>query len=543
MTSETEPAVEEPSPPVPTAVAAEFETMTRRLGIEVPPHLLRGVLLGYRGLRDMAELLRTAESGLPTSLSELSIAEAGALLRSGELTSDELTRDALARIAELDPTLHSFVLVTEQVALRRAAQADRELSAGIDRGPMQGIPYALKDIFNTRGIATTNGSWLTHRQMPTEDSTVESRLSAGGGVLLGKLTTYEFAVGGPSFDLPSPPARNPWSSDHVPSGSSSGAGAAVAAGLVRVAIASDTSGSTRGPAFHCGAVGLKPTYGRVSGAGAQPLSHTMDHFGPLAWTVADAAAALRVIAGGDPRDPRTVDVPVPDYLAELSGDVSGLKIAWSPTWYAHDPATMPEVVAVIEQALAVLEHLGATVTEVEPPAYDLFNACGRVIMAAEAFAVHEDNLRRNPGSFGRFTYQRLMPGAGIGAADLLRAYEVRRQLTRALQQRVFGNCDVLITACGQTTAARFSDFPEDWPPPKLANDMQTIPFNVSGHPALSLPTGLAANSLPIGLQVVGRPFDESTMFRVATVLETELGQRHRRPPTPTSGHDESGGEA
>ncbi|HJQ00745.1 MAG TPA: amidase [Jatrophihabitans sp.] len=477
----------------------------------------------------------------PTALSELSIEQAGALLRAGELTSQELTRDALARIDELDPALHAFVLVTAELALERAAQADRDLAAGIDRGPLHGIPYALKDIFDTAGTSTTNCSWLTVDRVPQRDSAVESRLRAGGGVLLGKLATYEFAVGGPSFDLPFPPARNPWSAEHVPSGSSSGAGVAVAAGLVRVAIASDTSGSTRGPAFHCGAVGLKPTYGRVSGWGAQQLSYTLDHFGPLGWTVADTAATLGVIAGRDEQDPRTADVGVPDYLARLADGVAGLTIGCSPSWYADDPATIPEVVAVIEQALAVLERHGATVLRVEPPAYELFNACGRLIMAAEAFSVHEADLRSRPESFGRYTYQRIMPGAGVTGADLARAYAARRWLTAALQRQVFEHCDVLITACGQTTAAAFADFGPDWPPPKLANDMQTIPFSVTGNPALSLPTGLAADGLPIGLQLVGRPFDEATVFRVATVLETELGQRHRRPPTPTAGRDQSDG--
>jgi aspartyl-tRNA(Asn)/glutamyl-tRNA(Gln) amidotransferase subunit A len=466
-----------------------------------------------------------------TSLEELSAPAAGALLRAGELTSTELTQHALARIAERDPALHAFVLVSDDLALQRAARADRELRGGIDRGPMHGIPYALKDIFDVNGLPTTNCSWLTVDRVADADSAVESRLRAGGGVLLGKLTTYELAVGGPSFDLPFPPARNPWSDEHVPSGSSSGAGAAVAAGLTRVAVASDTSGSIRGPAFHCGAVGLKPTYGRVSGRGAQPLSATLDHFGPLGWSVADVAAALAVIAGCDPLDPRTADAPVPDYLAALAVGVAGLRIAHAPGWYATDPATLPEIVTGIERALAALERLGATVDEVELPDYDVLNACGRVIMAAEAFAIHEDALRRSPRSFGRFTYQRVLPGAGIAAADLLRAYDVRRQLTDALRRRVFAAHDVLITSCGQTTAARFSDFGTDWPPPKLANDMQTIPFSVTGHPALSMPTGLAGNGLPIGLQIVGRPFEEATVLRVAAALEAELGER-RRPPAP-----------
>lgn len=466
----------------------------------------------------------------PTALHELSVPQAGALLRAGEITSEELTRHALATIERLDPVLHAFVRVTAETAVLRAAQADRDLRAGIDRGPMHGIPYALKDIIDAEGMPTTNASWLRVDHVAERDSTVEARLRAGGAVLLGKLTTYEFAVVGPSFDLPVPPARNPWSNEHVPSGSSSGAGVAVAAGMVRVAVASDTSGSIRGPAFHCGTVGLKPTYGRVSGRGAQPLSDSLDHFGPLGWTVGDTAAALQVLAGFDPGDPRTVDVPVPDYAAEAARGVAGLRVAHSPGWYADDPATLPEIVTGIEEALGVLTGLGATVERVELPDYDVVNACGRVIFAAEAFAVHERDLRERPRSFGRYTYQRVLPGAGIGASDLLRAYDVRRRFTRALDSGVFDHCDVLVTACGQTTAARFADFPRDWPPPRLANDMQTIPFSVSGHPALSLPTGFARNGLPIGLQVVGRRFDEATVLRVAAAIEPELGRRDRRPP-------------
>ncbi|MFI2369943.1 amidase [Streptomyces sp. NPDC018833] len=471
-------------------------------------------------------------TGGRTALHELSVQEAGMLLRSGELTSVELTRHALDRIALLDPALHAFIQVTEETALRRAAVADRDLRAGRDRGPMHGIPYALKDIFDVAGVPTTNASRLRADRVARADSTVERRLQAGGGVGLGKLTTFEFAIGGPSFDLPVPPARNPWSEQHVPSGSSSGSGAAVAAGLVRVTVGSDTSGSTRGPAFHCGAVGLKPTYGRVSGHGAWTLSQTMDHFGPLTWTVADTAAALRVIAGADPADPRTADIEVPDYTAALDRGVAGLRVASSPGWYAEDPMTMPEIVTGVEQALGVLDSLGARVEQVTLPPYEVFNACGRVICAAEAFSNLEDDLRRHPRSFGRYTYQRVMPGAGIAASDLMRAYEVRRRLTRQLDETVFDRHDVLITVCGQTTAALWSDFPADWPPPKLANDMQTIPFSVTGHPALSLPIGFAANGLPIGLQIVGRAFEEATVLRVAAALEAELGQRHRRPPEP-----------
>jgi aspartyl-tRNA(Asn)/glutamyl-tRNA(Gln) amidotransferase subunit A len=478
---------------------------------------------------------------LPAELHELTVTQAGALLRAGELTSTELTVDALARIERLDPALHAFITVTGETALRRADAADRDLRAGIDRGPMHGIPYALKDIIDAEGVPTTCASRLRAGHVAESDSAMESRLRAGGGVLLGKLTTYEFAIGGPSLDLACPPARNPWSEEHVPSGSSSGAGAAVAAGLVRVALASDTTGSIRGPAFHCGTVGLKPTYGRVSGRGAQVLSRTLDHFGPLAWTVADAAAALQAVAGADPADPRTADVPVPDYVDGTARGVAGLRVAWSPGWYADDPATAPEIVTGIERALRVLEELGAAVGQVELPRYDLFDACGRVIFAAEAFAVHEEDLRRHPRSFGRFTYQRIMPGAGIYAADLLLAYQVRRRLTRVLDETVFGAHDVLITACGQATAARWTDFGPDWPPPRLANDMQTIPFSVSGHPALSVPIGFAGNGLPIGLQAVGRAFGEASVLRVGAAVEAALGERQARPAGPTAGPEDGSG--
>ncbi len=468
----------------------------------------------------------------PDTLAELSVARAGALLRARAITSTQLVEHALGLIEAHDRALHSFVLVTREQALRRARQADLELRAGIDRGPLHGIPYALKDIFAAEALPTSNHSWLTLSEVAARDSAVEARLRAGGGVLLGKLATYEFALGGPSADLPYPPARNPWNTEHIPSGSSSGAGVAVAAGFLRVAFGSDTAGSLRGPAFHCGTVGLKPTYGSVSGHGATPLSHTMDHFGPTGWTVADTAAAFQAVAGPDPRDPRTRDARVPDLLAGLTGDVRGLRVAYSTGWYASDPATLPEITEGIERALVHLERLGAIVEECALPPYELFNACGRIILAAEGFAVHEEYLRDAPREFGRFTYQKLMPGAGVGASDLLRALDVRRRLTEALDRGVLADHDVLVTACGQTTAARFDDFPVDWPPPGLANDMQTIPFAVTGHPAMSLPLGFAGNGLPIGLQLVGRGFGEASLFRAGTALEAEFGRRDIRPALP-----------
>lgn len=450
-------------------------------------------------------------------------------MRSGTLTSSELTRHALERIARIDPLLNAFVTVTGERALEDAARADRELAAGIDRGPMQGIPYGLKDIFDTEGIRTTSHSWLMVDHVPDTDSEVEARLRAAGGVLVGKLATHEFALGGPSPELPFPTARNPWNPEHFTGASSSGAGAAVAAGLVRVAFGSDTSGSVRGPACLCGTVGFKPTYGLVSRRGAFPLSYALDHMGPLGWTVEDTAIALGAVAGHDPLDPASVRSPVPVYTNGLGRGVRGLRVAYAPGWFAGDPGTSPEVVAAIERALAALTEGGARITEVELPPYALFNACGRVIMSAEAYAIHEADLRARPGSYGRYTYQRIAPAAGLSAADLLQAYRLRQELADTVQGTVFDRYDVLVTATGLAPAGRLDAFPLDWPPPRGLTGMQTIPFNVTGHPALALPTGLSGSGLPLGMQIVGRPFDEATVLRAGSVVESATGHPGRRP--------------
>ncbi|MYW45706.1 amidase, partial [Streptomyces sp. SID161] len=468
-------------------------------------------------------------------LHELSVAEAGALLRSRALSATELTRHTLARIAAADPVLHAFVTVTEERALKDADRADHELAAGIDRGPLHGIPYALKDIFDTRGIRTTSHSWLMAEHVPDEDAEVETRLRAGGAVLVGKLATHEFALGGPSPELPFPPARNPWHTEHFTGASSSGAGAAVAAGLVRVAIGSDTSGSVRGPACHCGTVGLKPTYGLVSRRGAFPLSYALDHIGPLGWTVQDTALATQVIAGYDALDPGSARRPVPDLTAGLGQGVRGLRVAYSPCWFRDDPATSPEVTAAIERVLAGLAEQGATVHEVEPPPYRRFNACGRVIMAAEAYAVHEADLRERPEAYGRYTYQRIAPAAGLSAADLVQAYRLRQELADAVRRTVFDRYDVWVTATGLAPAPRLDAFPVDWPPPRELTAMQTIPFNVTGHPALALPAGRSGSGLPLGMQIVGRPFDEVTVLRVGAAVEAITRHPDHRPtgvPTP-----------
>lgn len=459
-------------------------------------------------------------------LHELSIAEAGKLLRAGSLTSTRLTEDALARIAALDPDLDAFVLVTRDRALADAARADKELAEGIDHGSMHGIPYALKDIYSTAGIRTTCHSKLFIDQVPTEDSEVAARLAKGGGVLVGKVGTFEFAIGGPSFDLPFPPSRNPWNTEHFTGGSSSGSGAAVAAGMVRMAMGSDTGGSIRGPAAYCGTVGIKPTYGRVSRRGVFPLSYTLDHCGPLAWTVEDAALTMQVIAGYDRRDPASANVSVPDMTAGLGQGLAGLKIGYTRSFFVNDPSATPEIVSALDGAAQQLATLGATVEEVDMPTYALFEACGRTILFAEAYAVHEQDLKTRPLAYGRYTYQRLVAGAVLSAADLVQAFRLRAELSKTVNEGLLGTFVALLAPTGLTPAARFDEFGTD--AAKWAG-MLTIPFNVTGNPALALPIGFSAGGLPLGAQIVGRPFDEPTVFRIGAAFEAASGLIHLRP--------------
>ena len=461
-----------------------------------------------------------------TPLHDLSIAEAGARLRSGALTATALTEHALARIAQYDGSLHAFNVVTAEAALAAARTADAEFSHGIDKGPMHGIPYALKDIYDASGLPTTCQSRLFIDRVAPRDSTVAARLRAGGAILVGKVGTFEFAIGGPSFDLPLPPARNPWRPDHFTGGSSSGSGAAVAAGLVRTALGSDTGGSIRGPACLCGTVGMKPTYGRVSRRGVFPLSWSLDHCGPLSWTVEDAALTLQVIAGHDADDPASAKVPVADFTAGLGQDLAGLKIGYPRSFFARNPLAGPEVLRALDAAVQTVGRLGATVTEIELPSYELFEACGRVILVAEAYTVHEQDLKTRPLAYGRYAYQRIAPGAVLSAADLLQAYRLRAELTAVLHGTILARHDAIITATGLEPAHRFDAFGRDVAPWK---GMLTIPFNVTGSPALAVPIGFSASGLPLGMQIVGRPFDEAMLFRIGAAYEAATRWCDRRP--------------
>ncbi|WP_428927929.1 amidase [Marinibacterium sp. SX1] len=459
-----------------------------------------------------------------TALHDLSIAEAGARLRAGALTSTALTEALLARIGALEPSLNAFVTVTAERARADAAQADADFAAGIDKGPMQGIPYGLKDIYGTRDIRTTCHSAVLLDNVPTEDCVVEQKFKAGGGVLLGKLGTFEFALGGPAFDLPFPPARNPWNTDHQTGGSSSGSGAAIAAGYMRTAMGSDTGGSIRGPAAYCGTVGIKATYGRVSRRGVFPLSYTLDHAGPLTQSVKDAAITLQVIAGHDPLDPASADVPVPDFTAGLDRGVAGLRIGYTRDFYIRNEMANPEIIAALDATADTLAGLGAIVEEVAMPAWELFQACGSTVMGAEAYTIHEADLKTRPTAFGRYAYQRIIAGGLVSASDYINALRLRAELTALVNDGPLAACDALLAPTGLTPADRFDTFGRDAGPWK---GMLTIPYNVTGNPALSVPIGFSANGLPLGCQIVGKPFDEPMCFRIGAALEAALALSQR----------------
>jgi aspartyl-tRNA(Asn)/glutamyl-tRNA(Gln) amidotransferase subunit A len=461
---------------------------------------------------------------LPIPLPRLTAVLAGQLLREGRLT-----RAFLHQIQKHNTHIQAFITITAERALEDAHRADEELKKGTDRGPLHGIPYALKDIFNTKDILTTCNSKQMQAFTPAEDCAVEKKLRNGGAVLLGKLNTHEFALGGPGLDLPFPPARNPWNTACFTGASSSGSGAAVAAGMTLLAIGSDTSGSVRSPASHCGVVGLKPTFGLVSMAGAFPLSHTLDHCGVLTRTVPDAALALQVIAGYDAADPASVNVPVPDYSVAGINRLQNCRIGFPEHYYRQPGSIAPVLLNRIRQLLEKLKEQGAIVEAVTLPAFEWFNACGRIIMTAEGYAVHKQALQNHPEQFGRYTYQRLLPGAAITPEQLAGAHRLKNDLANYMQTEIFTHYDAIVLPACLFPAPALTAFTEHWPPPKPVVATHTIPFNITGNPVISVPIGLSENGLPLGLQIAGRLFDETALFQLVSAIEKTTGMYNRLP--------------
>ena len=461
----------------------------------------------------------------PTDLAFMTIAEMGRRIDKKQLSPVELTTALIARAEALDPQLNAYLLPTFERALDRARAAEAEIAAGRYRGPMHGIPFGLKDIYATAGIRTTGHSRTCIDTVPAADATTVRKLYDAGAILTGKLATHEFAHGGPSFDLPWPPARNPWHREHFTGGSSSGSGAAVAAGFVPAALGSDTGGSIRGPAAFCGIVGLKPTYGLVSRHGVYANSYSFDHAGPMTWAVEDCAILLQAIAGHDPQDPASARHPLPDYRAALTRDIKGLRIGVVRHLHEDDCPVTAETGAALEEAFAVFRSLGASLGEVRlRPAQDYYDV--KVTIAeSELLAVHENALRTRPGDFGEDFLGRVLPAVLIGARDYVQAQRERRRIL-AEMARVYEDFDVLVTATAGGPAPRLDAWRtiEFWRRPSL-----TTPFNVTGGPALAHCIGFSSSSLPLSMQVVGRPFDDATVLRAAHAYETATPWRARRP--------------
>jgi aspartyl-tRNA(Asn)/glutamyl-tRNA(Gln) amidotransferase subunit A len=452
----------------------------------------------------------------------LTIRQAGAALRAGTLTSTALTEAVLARIEATEPAVNAYITVTADLAREQAATADAELAAGRDRGPLHGIPFALKDLFDTAGIPTTAGSGFLRDRVPSEDAFVVKRLHAAGVVLTGKLGLHEFAFGTTSTNEHFGPIRNPWNLDHVPGGSSGGSGAAVAAGSCLGTLGTDTGGSIRMPAALCGVTGLMPSTGRVSRSGVFPLSQTLDHAGPLARTVEDCALILNAIAGHDPDDPLSVDRPVPDYTRELGRDLRGLRVGVprDPLWLGVDD----EVAAACETALDVLRHLGATVEVVALP---LMAKTGRLrISASEAAAFHREWLRQHLERYGEDVRSKIESGVPVLATEYIEDQQRLRALTEETRQ-VLATVDVLVSPTTPTTAPTIEAGDPD---SRLAR--YTRMYNITGIPAASIPCGFDARGLPIGLMVGGRHFDEVTVCRVAHAYEQATDWHTRRAQLP-----------
>ncbi|WP_270934180.1 amidase [Falsiroseomonas oryzae] len=453
------------------------------------------------------------------------VAEAAALFRARKLSPVELARECLARIARLDRGLHAFVTVTEERAMADARAAEARLMRGAALGPLDGVPFAHKDIVATAGIPTTACSRILRDNVPSADANVAARLAEAGTVLLGKLTTHEFALGGPSFDLPSPPARNPWNAAHFTGGSSSGSGAAIAAGLVPAATGTDTMGSIRSPAALCGITGLKPTYGLVGRGGVFPLAQSLDHVGPMARSAEDCALLLQAMAGPDRSDPASAGRPAGDPASALAGGVTGLRIGVVRRFHEQDNRGSPAALANLEAALQTFRDLGAQVANVELPPLADWHAVAATIMLAEAHGIHGPWLRARFSEYGALFRERVVLGAAISSEHYLAAQRRRRVLCTTMAE-AFTRHDLLVTLVQPGEAPPIEGTPR-WGVLELGS--LAAPFNVTGGPALALPTGFGEGGLPTGMQIAGPAFADALVLRAGHAFQ-QATDVHRRWP-------------
>jgi len=464
----------------------------------------------------------------------LTIAEAGRLLARKKISPVELVRMLLARVTDLNPMLHAFLTVTETEALAGARAAERAIKAG-KAGPLTGIPLAYKDIFETAGIRTTAHSRILADNIPTTTAETIRRLTAAGAPMLGKLATHEFAIGGPAFDLPWPPACNPWDTGRFTGGSSSGSGAAVAAGLCLGALGSDTGGSIRLPAAYCGIAGLKPTPGLVSRRGVIPLAPSLDTVGPMAWTAEDCAILLDAIAGNDPADPASVARPVTGYARAITASVKGMRVGVLRGFFERDVPASPEMAKMMANAIAVLKELGCKIEDAVLPPVQEYNAVGRMIISAEAYAEHEANLKTRLDEYSRVFRVRVLAGGLLRAADYLAAQRRRTELI-AVTAEAFAKFDVLITPATAGAAPMLGD---QRPDEGFMQPFITTVANVAALPSMVVCGGFTqqrkggegkhGGGLPLGLEIIGPAWGDATVLRLGHHFERASGTRSVRP--------------
>ena len=456
---------------------------------------------------------------IPSSISEL-----GPRLRRKEISPVEMTRECLGHIEKLNPSLNAFITVTEESALAEARAAEDEIVRGIWRGPLHGIPIALKDLIDTAGVRTTSASALHENRVPSEDAEIVRRLRQAGAVLVGKNNLHEFAYGGSSLVSHFGDVHNPWDVNRITGGSSGGSAASVPSGMCCAAIGTDTAGSIREPASLCGCVGLKPTFGRVPSRGVIPLSASLDHVGPLAATVSDAAIVLQAIAGYDPDDITSSDVPVADYVSAVREDTKSLRVGVPRAYFFEDLDA--EVASAMEHALRGIETLvrGVREVRVEVPT-------DRTLQAAESYAYHAQNVAENAELYQAETLRRIRTGEKVSAADYIRRRSELEQERRTIR-KIFSAVDLLVTPTTPIPAPAIAELkatPDALRPAELKLLRNTRPFNVWGLPAISVPCGFTQSGLPIGLQIAGPHWREDLVLRLAHAYEQATAWHKRHP--------------
>ncbi len=459
-----------------------------------------------------------------SDLHDLTLAQAAERIAARDLSPVEYTDALIARSEALQPQLNTFITPTFEQARRAARSAADAIAGGRYRGPLHGVPFAVKDIYDTAGILTSGHSRTCIDRVPEADSTCVARLHEAGAILTGKLATHEFAHGGPSFDLPWPPARNPWNTAYFTGGSSSGSGAAAAAGLAPITLGSDTGGSIRSPAGLCGVAGMKPTYGLVSRAGVLPNSFSYDHCGPLARTAEDCALILNAIAGHDPADPASSPAPVGDLTDGIANGIKGLRIGVIRHFWETDMRAHVDLGPAMERAIDVFKFLGATIDEIDLRPMQHYLDVKIVTAESELFSIHLPELRARPEAFGQDFRGRALAACLFTSEDYVRASRCRRVITTEME-RLYQRYDLMLTA--NTSAAPRIDrhnILSFWTSASL-----TTPFDVTGGPALALPCGFTQDGLPLSLQIVGRPFDDATVLRAGHAFEKETGYWTARP--------------